>query len=250
MSLQTKFDTFRKAIEPTKEEIDNVNSSHVHLRQFVLQKKLSYVKNTIITGSYKRGTIIRPLNDVDIFVILNYQPNSYGTPSPQSIMDRLKNDLLNQYPDAIIKQDKPCVVLDFNTCKFELTPVIEGNTVGGHYYEIPNDTLKVWQKVDSPDVLGEKLKQANLKNPLLIPLIKMMKRCKQIHQLSQLRSFEMELLAIHKLGGVNLYREGVTKLLEIYGWLKPENLIKVKNMSEEDFGNYCRNTLFGKDFPA
>lgn len=120
MSLQSQFEQFRQNIEPTAMQFEQIIGSHTHLRQNILQK-LNYVSNTILTGSYKRQTLIRPLNDVDVFVILNFQPNNYNTPTPKSILNKLKNDLKSSYPNSIIKQDKPCIVLDFNHCKFELT---------------------------------------------------------------------------------------------------------------------------------
>ena len=249
MTLQQKFEKFRQNIEPTEAERSRIITTHTHLRQNILQK-LDYVKNTILTGSYKRRTIIRPMNDVDIFVILNYSPGAFGNPSPQTILNRLKRDLSTTYPNTNIKQDKPCIVLEFNHCKFELTPAIEGYTWGGSYYEIPNTTnINYWQRIDSPDVLGEQLTRANQRNPLLIPLIKMMKKCKVNNKLKSPRSFEMEILAINQLGYVSNYREGVIKLLEIYGWLNYNDLLKVKSMNDYEFANYCRNTLFGTDFP-
>jgi len=250
MSLQSRFNSFRQNIEPTENQRQQVINSHVYLRQNILQK-LSYIKNTILTGSYKRRTIIRPMNDVDVFVILNYNPGAYGNPSPQSILNRLKSDLKYTYPNSTIKQDKPCVVLDFSHCKFELTPAIEGNTWGSNYYEIPNsDNLSYWKRVDSPDILGTQLTRANSSNQLLIPLVKMMKRCKAFNNLKSPASFEMEILAINQLGYVNNYRDGIQKLLSIYGWLNYNDLYQLKNMTDWQFGEYCRNTLFGSDFPV
>ena len=247
MSLQQKFEKFRQNIEPTENERNKIITTHTHLRQNILQR-LDYVKNTILTGSYKRRTIIRPMNDVDLFVILDYSPGSYGNPSPQSILNRLKRDLSVTYPNTKIKQDKPCIVLEFNHCKFELTPAIEGNTWGSNYYEIPNiSNINNWQRIDSPDVLGEQLTRANRQNPLLIPLIKMMKKCKVKNNIKRVRSFEMELLAINRLGYTSSYKEGVLKLLEIYGWV--DNIWSVLNMNDYEFSNYCRNTLFGNEFP-
>lgn len=248
-NLQTKFDIFREAIRPTQNEIDKVIASHTHLRQNILHN-LDYVKGTILTGSYKRRTIIRPMNDVDVFVLLNYYPGAYGNPSPNSILNWLKQDLSYRYPNTLIKKDKPCIVIDFNHCKFELTPAIEGSTFGSNFYEIPNSSnTNYWQRVDNPDILGEKLSYANKKNPLLIPLIKMMKRCKQINDLKTPRSFEMEILAINNLEYTYNYREGVIKLLDIYGWLNRNDLIYLQSMTDESFGEYCRNKLFGVDFP-
>lgn len=249
MSLQTKFEQFRQNIEPTSNQLEQIIDSHTYLRQNILQK-LYYVKNTILTGSYKRKTLIRPLNDVDVFVILDYTVGAFGNPSPQTVLNKLKQDLSISYPNSTIMQDKPCIVLDFSHCKFELTPAIEGVTWGSNYYEIPNSlNMSLWQKVDSPDILGEQLTQANKQTPILIPLIKMMKRCKEKNSLKKLRSFEMELLAIQKLGNVRTYREGVIKLLEIYGWVGYADLNTIRNYDDSVFANYCRDILFGNDFP-
>lgn len=249
MTLQGKFDQLRQDIEPTENERGKIITTHNHLRQNILQK-LPYVKNTILTGSYKRKTIIRPMNDVDIFVILNYQPGAYNNPTPQSILNRLKRDLLSTYPNTKIKQDKPCITLDFNHCKFELTPAIEGQTWGSNYYEIPNTTkLNTWQRIDNPDILGEQLTRANSQNAMLIPLIKMMKKCKEKNNIKSPKSFEMEVLAIKQLGYVSSYRDGVTKLLEIYGWLDSSNIYSIRVKNDQDFATYCRNTLFGNEFP-
>jgi hypothetical protein len=252
MSLQTKFEQFRQNIEPTSSQIDSIISSHTHLRQNILQK-LNYVKNTILTGSYKRKTLIRPINDIDVFVILNYQPNTPITPTPQSILNKLKSDLQTSYSDSTIKQDKPCITLEFQKYKFELTPAIESNPSGLKYYYIPNQSnLNNWLQIDDPEILGAKLSYQNNNrfNQMLIPLIKMMKKCKQKNKLNQPKSFEMEILAMNNLSLFNTYRQGVQQLLGIYGWLKPSDLLNLQNMTDDDFALYCKNTLFGLDFPA
>ena len=77
----------------------------------------------------------------------------------------------------------------------------------------------------------------------------MMKKCKIKNNLKKPRSFELEVLAIRQLGYVTSYREGVTRLLEIYGWINAADIYKIKLMSDDAFGTYCRNTLFGNEFP-
>lgn len=249
MTLQGKFDQFRRDIEPTENERNKIITTHNHLRQNVLQK-LTYVKNTILTGSYKRKTIIRPMNDVDIFVILDYKPGAFNNPTPQTILNRIKSDLSLTYPNTKIRQDKPCITLDFNHCKFELTPVIEGASWGTNFYEIPNSSnINNWQKVDNPDILGEKLSRANSQKPMLVPLIKMMKKCKEKNNIKSPKSFEMEILAINQLGYINSYREGIINLLQIYGWLDYTSINSIKSKNDQEFATYCRNTLFGNEFP-
>lgn len=247
--LQAKFDQFRQNIEPTEAQRENIISTHTHLRQNILQR-LTYVKNTILTGSYKRKTMIRPLNDVDIFVLLNYEPNNFYNPTPQSILTKLKEGLKLSYPNTFIKQDKPCISLEFNHCRFELTPAIEVNNYWSKYYQIPNsNNLNQWLQVDDPDILGERLSKANSSMPMLVPLIKMMKKCKEFNNLKSPKSFEMELLAMNQLRYVASYRDGVQQLLGIYGWLNYSDLITVKNKTDIEFAQYCKQQLFGSDFP-
>ncbi len=89
MSLQSEFEMFRKNIEPTANQKEQLVSSHVHLRQNILHR-LNYISNTILTGSYKRNTQIRPLNDVDVFAVLTYtNPSNFYTPTPQVILNSL-----------------------------------------------------------------------------------------------------------------------------------------------------------------
>lgn len=247
--LQVKFEQLRQNIEPTEAQKDSIISTHTHLRQSILQR-LSYVKNTILTGSYKRKTMIRPLNDVDIFVLLNYEANNYHNPTPQTVLSRLKDDLKLSYPNTFIKQDKPCISLEFNHCKFELTPAIEVANYWSKYYQIPNSNdLRQWQQVDDPDILGEQLTRANSTKPILIPLIKMMKKCKEFNNIKSPKSFEMEILALNQLRYTSSYRDGVQQLLGIYGWLNSQDLWNVKAKSDLEFAQYCRTQLFGTDFP-
>jgi len=38
-------------------------------------------------------------------------------------------------------------------------------------------------------------------------------------------------------------------LLGIYNWLNSSDLSKIKMYSDDQFANYCNQTLFGSDFP-
>ena len=69
--LPAKFEQFRKNIELTKNQRDKIISSHIHLRQNNL-RTLPYVDDAFLTGSYKRHTMIKPPNDVDLFVVINH----------------------------------------------------------------------------------------------------------------------------------------------------------------------------------
>jgi predicted nucleotidyltransferase len=246
--LSTKFDKFRQKIELTPNQRDKIKASHKHLRESILQP-LDYVSNTFLTGSYKKKTLINPANDIDVFVVLRgYTQNDI---KPNTILDKLKKDLNITYPKTPVKQDKPCIVIDFNHVTFELTPAIEiENHWGENTFYIPEMSKNnTWQSVENPRVLESNLTEANKRlNQKLNPLIKMMKKCK-VKNNFKTPSFEMEKMAITQLYSIDDFRDGIQKLLEIYNWYRYDEIIKIKNKSDTEFATFCRDTLFGYDFP-
>ena len=246
--LPTKFEKFRQKIELTENQRNKIKTSHKHLRENILQP-LDYVSHTFLTGSYKKKTLINPANDIDVFIVLSGY-SKYDI-KPNTILDKLKKDLQKTYPNTKIKQDKPCIVIEFNHVIFELTPAIEINNWYGHnnFYIPEMSKNNTWQKVENPRILEEELTEANKRlNQKLNPLIKMMKKCKVKHNW-KIPSFEMEKMAITQLYSIDNFRDGVQKLLEIYNWYKYDKIIEIKNKSDTEFATFCRDILFGSDFP-
>jgi len=253
--LATKFDKFRQKIELTDNQRNKIKTSHKHLRENILQP-LDYVSHTFLTGSYKKKTLINPANDIDVFVVLkDYSQNRYDANyiTPHTILNKLKKDLKARYQNSEIKQDKPCIIINFEHVTFELTPAIEiENYWGGNseFYIPQMSKDNEWQKVENPRILEKALTKANqnLSNKLN-PLIKMMKKCK-VNNNIKTPSFEMEKMAIDSLYSINGFRDGVQQLLRVYEWTnKTYNHDYVENMSDKDFAIFCRNSLFGYDFP-
>ena len=247
--LSTKFEKFRQKIELTQNQRDKIKTSHKHLREKILQP-LDYVSQTFLTGSYKKKTLINPANDIDVFVVLSGY-TQYDI-KPNTILDKLKKDLNITYPKTPVKQDKPCIVIDFNHVTFELTPAIEVENYWGYntFYIPEMSKNNTWQLIENPRVLEEELTEANKRlNQKLNPLIKMMKKCK-IHNGLKTPSFEMEKMAIDSLYYINGFRDGIEQLLKIYNWTtKSYTSYDIENMSDGEFSIFCRDILFGFDFP-
>jgi len=247
--LPTKFEKFRQKIELTENQRNKIKTSHKHLRENILQP-LDYVSHTFLTGSYKKKTLINPANDIDVFIVLSGY-SKYDI-KPNTILDKLKKDLQKTYPNTKIKQDKPCIVIEFNHVIFELTPAIEIESWNEHnsFYIPEMSKNNTWQKVENPRILENSLSQKNQNlSQKLNPLIKMMKKCKVKNNLKT-PSFEMEKMAIGSLYSINGFRDGVQKLLRVYKWTnKTHDYWDIENMSDENFATFCRDTLFGYDFP-
>ena len=246
--LPAKFDQFRQNIELTENQRQKIINSHTHLRQNNLAQ-LHYVNGSFLTGSYKRRTMIKPPNDVDMFVLIDYRDYEI---TPNAVLKKLKRDLSNSYPNSVVRQDKPCIVLDFHHCKFELTPAIRVNQYFGFNYYIPAQGGNTWSQVEDPSELEQQLSDANQRlSGMLTPLIKMMKVCKRHNNIKDKKSFEIEKMAINSLAYLSSYRDGVQQLLRIYDWRdKNRSYALIEAMTDNEFAPYCRTVLFGTDFPV
>lgn len=244
--LPAKFEQFRQNIELTENQRQKIKSSHTHLRQNNLSP-LQYVDGSFLTGSCKRRTMIKPPNDVDMFVLINHSRYEI---TPNAVLNKLKRNLSNSYPNSIVRQDKPCIVLDFHHCKFELTPAIKVNQYLGFSYYIPTQGGNTWMQVEDPRKLEQRLSHANQRlDRKLIPLIKMMKVYKRINNIQGKKSFELENLAINSLQSIYNYRTGVQQLLKDYNWIDYFRSYSIEAMTDNEFAAYCRTDLFGTDFP-
>ena len=93
-------------------ELNNISASSVHLRNII--KNHTDFKESFVSGSYKRKTMVTNMSDVDIY----YQYTGSGR--PHAALDILKNCLTKTYSDSKIKQDKPSILADFQKIPFNI----------------------------------------------------------------------------------------------------------------------------------
>ncbi|MFS8071266.1 MAG: SMODS domain-containing nucleotidyltransferase, partial [Byssovorax sp.] len=68
-TVREAFQKFVSNLELTQPERDNVSQQQNVVRAN-LRSHLGGIERDILSGSYSRGTSIRPLNDIDVFIIL------------------------------------------------------------------------------------------------------------------------------------------------------------------------------------
>lgn len=140
--IQTLIDN----ISVTDRQETNILNSLSNIESYLLDKTNDLaIDRTFTNGSYERDTIIRPLNDIDLFAVLNFEDwkEEYSNmPNPQSVLSKIKNYLngLADYKDKV-KQDRPCVTIQLSDKNFDILPCFEQQ--GGGYL-IPNYDLKSW----------------------------------------------------------------------------------------------------------
>jgi hypothetical protein len=208
-------------IKKTRESIDAtlINDSRIFLNT---QKQISF-----LTGSYSRKTIIRPIDDIDLYVRINYSRHVEGQ-SPRSILKLMASAIRKRYPNNTkVNIDSPCIVVTFSDYKFEIVPAF-GYSDDQDLYGIPAPGSKEWMNC-YPNVPDKWLSDCNhFNNKLFIPLIKMLKQWNR-HNKVGLKSFHLELLTEKVFGevaNIHSYPQG------IYDWM------------------YCvRKAIWESDFP-
>ena len=185
-------------IQATRNSIDAVlfNDDHIFLNT---QKQISF-----LTGSYSRKTIIRPIDDIDLYVRIHYSKHAKDQ-SPMSILRLMARAIRRRYSkNTKINVDAPCIVVRFLGYKFEIVPTV-GYTDNPDLYSIPAPGSKEWMDC-YPNVPDKWLSACNHgNNSLFIPLIKMLKQWNRNNKVG-LKSFHLELLTEKVFGTVtNIY---------------------------------------------
>lgn len=178
-------------------EISGLQESKVSTRQkevrAVLDSELTVV-NSFLSGSYKRSTMIAPLNqaDIDIFAVLH--PEYYYRYDQAGLLDMVKRVLRKEYPRTpAISRNGQAVTITFSDFIVDVVPSF--NRQGGGYL-IPNSVTKSWIETD-PSKHVSLFATANASNNhKLKPLIKMLK-CWNRNISFGFRNFHLEVLAYY-----------------------------------------------------
>lgn len=181
-------------IQKTRESIDAalVNNPRIFLNT---QKQISF-----FTGSYSRKTIIRPIDDIDLYVRVHYGKHADGQ-SPMPILRLMASAIRRRYPNNTkVNIDTPCIVVRFWDYKFEIVPAVRYSD-NPDLYSIPAPGSKEWMQC-YPNLPDKWLSACNHGNDsLFIPLTKMLKQWNR-HNKVGLKSFHLELLTEKVFGAV------------------------------------------------
>lgn len=101
-SVQQYFEKFLSNIEPSEEYKDDAKTAWNNLAKHLQSEECAfskYIDSIHIYGSYKRKTAINSINDVDICVLLNIDPEDSEN-TPKKILARLKKHISKYYKDV------------------------------------------------------------------------------------------------------------------------------------------------------
>lgn len=187
---------FIENITVTDRQEANIDASFDNLKANLMEEESGLsVKEVFISGSYQRDTIIKPLNDIDLFAVIEYDDymENGGKPNPKTVLTKFKNYLndLRDYKDKV-KQDRPCVTVCLSDKNFDVLPAIRESGA----LHIPNADLSGWVFTD-PKTHTESLNRINKQRGYkLKTIIKAIKHWKREYK-QNILSFHVEEVAIN-----------------------------------------------------
>lgn len=190
VSLSEGFDEFRSNLEITDLQSSAVSTRQQRVRE-ALEAKLD-VRDSFLTGSYARSTMIAPLAqaDIDVFVVLS--ADYFKGHSPSSLLELVREELRGTYPKTPrISKNGQAVTIRFTDFLVDVVPAFFRK--GGGYL-IPNTETGRWIATN-PKRHVELWSEANeFHQGDFVPLVKMLKAWNRAHS-ERFRSFHLETLA-------------------------------------------------------
>lgn len=195
MAITKAFDEFRKNLELTEAQQKEATRQSGALRDN-LKTHLGGIAREFISGSFGRGTAIRPLHDIDFFVVLDPSAHRdvYPTASPKACLNKVLRALDAAYPnkDRPRLQDRSVnIVFSGTGFGYDVVPAFE-NRAG--VYIIPDRGRDAWIETDTKAHNAALVAADKKAGSKLNPLIKMVKQWKTAHQVP-LRSFHLEVMS-------------------------------------------------------
>jgi hypothetical protein len=170
-TIQGGFDGLRSNLEITDLQSSTVSTRQTNVRAAV-ERGLT-VLDSFLAGSYARSTMIGPLKDADLDIVMVVAASYYAENTPATLLAKVRDALKHTYPSTpSISPNGQAVTITFTDFKVDVVPAFYRQ--GGGYL-IPNTNTGTWISTD-PTVHATVLTAANkAHNGDLVPLIKMMR---------------------------------------------------------------------------
>ena len=101
-TIRQAFQEFLQTLELTDKEQERASEQHPRVRE-ALQQRLD-VDDNFLSGSYKRNTAIRPLNDIDLFIVLKEVDGLRRGSQPHDVLSKIKETMTLEDPETTIER--------------------------------------------------------------------------------------------------------------------------------------------------
>lgn len=251
-TLNTAFSDFLSLISPSQSERSKASRSQTYIRQILSNKNDSdpifpRIERDFLIGSYVRHTKINPLDDIDVFevmdgsglcllekgqIVLSDIEGSGGIPNPLlvycdedsllnsvKVLNTFRSSLQATYSDSEVGRDGQAVTVNLPSLGFtidvvpavHITPLFQSPD----RYFIPEGHGSRGWKATNPDMDRGRVEEANrIHANLASHIIKMMKYWNKRRNRSRLRSYHVEVMCLSLLGNqpISSYEEGLNRV--------------------------------------
>ena len=203
MNVAARFQSYLASLELTPRERKAASDQQVALRDR-LRLHLEGVLDIRLVGSYRRGTAIRPLKDIDVFVVLDAGTHRRDAPDP--LLQTIKRALRAGYPDHDPRIQNRSVNIEFSGTEiaYDIVAAFPSAWTGAAdteppYYEIPDRRAATWIRTN-PAKHGEACIAANKRaGDMLNGLIKAAKHWNRDNG-KPLSGFHIEVMSYEAFG--------------------------------------------------
>lgn len=198
-TINQSFQKLKANLEITGLQQQTVSTRQQNVRDAVTADLT--VLDTFLTGSYRRSTMIAPLKDADIDVIVVLDASYFKQDGQSWLLDQVKTTLKKTYPTTPkISRNGQAVTITFTDFTVDVVPAF--NRKGGGFL-IADSVNARWIATD-PKKHVELWSTANTShNGDLVPLIKMIKAWNRQNG-ALLRSFHLEATILGILNNVTI----------------------------------------------
>jgi hypothetical protein len=154
LTIEEAFRKFRSRLELNDREQDNVSKRHNEMREHL--RAAFDVQNDFLTGSYRRNTKTKPLQDVDFLCVLGDKERHRRKEQPVKLLDAFADSLRDKYGrNAVTRHDRSVEVdfgivvdaednTDYRVVSMDAVPAF----ALGNDYEIPDGRHGTWVKTN------------------------------------------------------------------------------------------------------
>lgn len=216
-TMPQAFDILRRDLELTPAQLDDARAQkHRFSEQLKQRLALDADKQVKLSGSFRRATSIRKLNDIDLLAVLDSAKYGYLVERhPDEAMKLVADAIDAAYPNKgqpDIQDHTVCIEFSGTGITFEVAPALR--RPGGVGYFIPEKSSDGWIETH-PDAHREHLTRANERaGGKLVPLVKMAKLWKRDQDV-KVTSFHLEMMACEAFAGPPAsYPDGLADLFD------------------------------------
>ena len=196
-SVATCFENMLRNVTPTDDETEQAIRSHRYMRRRLEHRP--WILGTFLTGSYKRKTAIHPMNDVDVFCVVDPDWAAKFARCPVIIHKYVQRALQSIYPYTRIIRQRHSLGVDFRTQRigYDVIPAIQIEDSGYPRFLIVR--REPWPRrgkfiLSSPGAVENEKEDANHRSGRrMLKMIRLMKQWNRKNN-KQLKNFHLELL--------------------------------------------------------